>query len=86
MTCASTAAAMPSTATPSTPSTITSFGIVGTPAQVVDRLVALNGLGLHRVMILGGFAGASEEAAAHLAVSREVLAREVFPAVREKLG
>jgi len=65
---------------------IMSFGIVGTPAQVVDRLVALNGLGLHRVMILGGFAGGSEEAAAHLAVSREVLAREVFPAVREKLG
>jgi 5,10-methylenetetrahydromethanopterin reductase len=64
---------------------ITSFGIVGTPAQVVDRLVALNGLGLDRLLILGGFAGASDEAAAHLAVSRDVLAREVFPAVREKL-
>jgi 5,10-methylenetetrahydromethanopterin reductase len=65
---------------------ITSFGIVGTPAQVADGLMALNGLGLDRVMILGGFAGASDEAAAQLAVSREVLAREVFPAVREKLG
>jgi 5,10-methylenetetrahydromethanopterin reductase len=65
---------------------ITSFGVVGTPDQVVDRLVALNGLGLDRILILGGFAGASEEAAEQLAVSREVLAREVFPAVRDKLG
>jgi 5,10-methylenetetrahydromethanopterin reductase len=65
---------------------ITSFGIVGTPGQVVDRLVALHGLGLDRVMILGGVAGASAEAAEHLAVSREVLVRDVLPAVREKLG
>jgi 5,10-methylenetetrahydromethanopterin reductase len=68
------------------PEHITSFGIVGTPDQVVDRLVALAGLGLDRVLILGGFAGASEQAAADLAVSRAVLAGEVFPAVREKLG
>jgi 5,10-methylenetetrahydromethanopterin reductase len=65
---------------------IASFGIVGTPDQVVDRLVALNDLGLDRVLILGGFAGASAEAAEQLAVSRDVLAREVFPAVREKVA
>jgi 5,10-methylenetetrahydromethanopterin reductase len=65
---------------------IRSFGIVGTPAQVAERLVALRGIGLDRVMILGGFAGASAQAQADLAETRRVLASEVFPAVREKLG
>jgi 5,10-methylenetetrahydromethanopterin reductase len=65
---------------------VATFGIVGTPDQVADRLVALNGLGLDRVVILGGFAGASTEAAQQLLVSQEVLAQEVLPAVREKLA
>ncbi len=67
------------------PGYITSFGIVGTPAQCADRLARLRDLGLDRVMILGGFAGATGQAQADLKTSREVLAAEVFPAVRGKL-
>ena len=37
-------------------------------------------------MILGGFAGASEQDRQNLQTSREVLAHDVFPAVREKLA
>lgn len=65
---------------------IASFGVVGTPAQCADRLARLSELGLDRVMILGGFAGTSERARADLHLSRELLAAEVFPAVREKLA
>lgn len=63
-----------------------SFGVVGTPAQCADRLARLSELGLDRVMILGGFASTSERARADLHLSRELLAAEVFPAVREKLA
>jgi 5,10-methylenetetrahydromethanopterin reductase len=65
---------------------ITSFGIVGTPAQCADRLAGLAGLGLDRVMILGGFAAPDERSRQRLEASREVLASEVFPMVREKLA
>lgn len=65
---------------------IASFGVVGTPAQCADRLARLSELGLDRVMILGGFASTSAQARADLQLSREVLAAEVFPAVREKLA
>jgi 5,10-methylenetetrahydromethanopterin reductase len=65
---------------------VTSFGIVGTPEQCVERLVQLSGLGLDRVMILGGMTGTSEDDQVELQRSREVLAAEVFPAVRERLA
>lgn len=65
---------------------IASFGIVGTPEQCADRLVRLGGLGLDRVVILGGFARAGEQDSEKLRVSREVLAAEVFPAVRARLA
>jgi 5,10-methylenetetrahydromethanopterin reductase len=65
---------------------ITAFGIVGTPAQCADRLVRLAGLGLDKVMILGGFAAPDEQSRRRLEASREVLTSEVFPMVREKLA
>jgi 5,10-methylenetetrahydromethanopterin reductase len=65
---------------------ITSFGVVGTPAQCADRLVRLSELGLDRVVILGAYPDASPESERHVQVSREVLAAEVFPSVREKLS
>ena len=59
---------------------------MGTPAQCADRLVRLAGLGLDKVMILGGFAAPDERSRQRLEASREVLAREVFPMAREKLA
>ena len=65
---------------------ITSFGVVGTPAQCADRLVRLGELGITRVMILGSFAPPDEESQRALETSRQVLAAEVFPQVRQKLA
>jgi 5,10-methylenetetrahydromethanopterin reductase len=61
---------------------IRNFGVVGTPAQVVERLVELHDLGLDRVMILGGLADSTGHIGEDLAVSRKLLTSEIMPAVR----
>lgn len=65
---------------------ITSFGIVGTPTQCVERLVGLREIGLDRVVVLGAYPDASPESEKRVQVSREVLAGDVFPAVRQRLS
>lgn len=61
------------------------FGILGTPAYCVERLVRLSQLGLDRVMIMGGAASSSSRDQRLLTESNEVLIQEVFPHVRERL-
>jgi 5,10-methylenetetrahydromethanopterin reductase len=68
------------------PAHIRSFGVVGTPAQVVERLVDLHDLGLDRVMILGGLADATGVVGEDLSVSRKLLTSEIIPAVRAALA
>jgi 5,10-methylenetetrahydromethanopterin reductase len=65
---------------------IRSFGVVGSPSQVVERLVELHHLGLDRVMILGGLADSTGQISEDLSVSRKLLTDEVIPAVREALA
>jgi 5,10-methylenetetrahydromethanopterin reductase len=64
---------------------VSTFGVVGTPAQCVDRLVALAELGLDRVVIVPVYADGSAAVERALADSTEALTAEVFPDVREKL-
>jgi 5,10-methylenetetrahydromethanopterin reductase len=65
---------------------IRSFGVVGSPAHVVERLVELHSLGLERVMILGGLADSTATVSEDLAVSRKLLTAEIIPAVRAALA
>ena len=65
---------------------ITSFGVVGTPSECADRLVELSELGLDRVVILGAYPDGSPEAQRNVDISRQVLAEEVFPEVRERMS
>jgi 5,10-methylenetetrahydromethanopterin reductase len=55
------------------------FAIVGTPQRCIERLKSLAGLGLDKVSISGGTRGASAEDAA---VSRDLIVKEVIPAMR----
>ena len=54
------------------------FAIVGPPERCIDRLRALKALGLDKVAISGGMRGASAKDAA---VSKELVARDVLPAM-----
>ncbi len=65
---------------------IKEFGVVGTPDQVVERLVELHQLGLSRLMVLGGLAELSGQVSDELAVSRKLLISEVMPGVRQTIG
>jgi 5,10-methylenetetrahydromethanopterin reductase len=65
---------------------VRSFGVVGTPQHVAERLVQLHDLGLSRVMILGGLADSTGQAGEDLAVSRKLLTSQIMPAVRAALA
>jgi 5,10-methylenetetrahydromethanopterin reductase len=55
------------------------FAIVGPPDRCIERLRSLQALGLDKVAISGGTRGAPIE---HIPVSRELMVRQVLPAMR----
>jgi 5,10-methylenetetrahydromethanopterin reductase len=55
------------------------FAIVGTPDRCIDRLRALEALGLDKVAISGGMRGASAEDAA---VSKQLVTEQVLTGMR----
>ena len=57
------------------------FAIVGSPERCIERLRALEALGLDKVAISGGTRGASAEDAA---VSKKLVAEQVLPGMRER--
>lgn len=67
-------------ATVLTPAFIDRFAVVGTPETVVSRLHQLQSLGLDKISVSGGMRGASAEDAA---TSKDLLEREVLPALRQ---
>ena len=62
-----------------TPEVIDAFGIAGPPDYCIERLRQLIGLGLSKLVLLGGGRGMEADASAR---SHELLTREVLPALR----
>jgi 5,10-methylenetetrahydromethanopterin reductase len=56
------------------------FAIVGPPDRCIERLRSLAALGLDKVAIRGGARGA---AADDIAVSKQLVTREVLPGMRQ---
>lgn len=65
------------------PEVVDEFGIAGPPDYCIERLQHLQGLGLTKLVLLGGGIGMDREA---LVQSRDLLAHEVLPALRRPSG
>ena len=61
------------------PEVVDEFGIAGPPGYCIDRLQELAKLGLTKLILLGGGIGMDRDAAA---LSRQLLTKEVLPALR----